>query len=65
MDKLICMQRVTEVTGFTRGWIYVLVKEGKFPAPVRVGKRAIRFRQSQIEDWLESRETVQCDVGGA
>lgn len=58
MDKLICMRDVTEVTGFTRGWIYVLVREGKFPAPVKVGKRAIRWRQSEVSDWISSRDTT-------
>lgn len=58
MDKLICMRDVTEATGFTRGWIYVLVREGKFPAPVKVGKRAIRWRQSEVSDWISSRDTT-------
>ena len=56
LDKLLRMQCVTEVTGFTRGWVYVLIREGKFPPPVKVGKRAIRFRQSEVEDWIATQK---------
>jgi prophage regulatory protein len=55
MEKLIRMQNVTDATGFTRGWIYVLIRKGEFPTPVKVGKRAIRFRQSEVADWIASR----------
>jgi prophage regulatory protein len=35
--------------------IWRLVRAGKFPAPIRIGARAIAWRLSEIEAWLESR----------
>jgi len=29
---------------------------GMFPQPIRIGRRAVGWRRSQIEAWLEERE---------
>jgi prophage regulatory protein len=31
------------------------VKAGTFPAPVRIGARAVAWRVSEVEQWLEAR----------
>lgn len=41
------------ITGFSAKHIYHLINEGKFPAPVKIG-RASLWRLSDINSWLAS-----------
>jgi prophage regulatory protein len=38
--------------GLSRSTIYQLMTEGRFPRPVRLGKRAVGWRESDIAEWL-------------
>lgn len=46
---------VTGLTGLSASSIRCLVKRGEFPAPRAVGARSIRWRLSDVRDWLASR----------
>jgi prophage regulatory protein len=35
--------------------IYALIAEGKFPKPIRLGKRAIAFDSREVDAWIESK----------
>lgn len=48
---------VEEHTGLSRASIYAMMAEGAFPKPVRIGKRAVAWRQSDIATWIEQRAT--------
>ncbi len=54
-DKLLRRRLVEEITGLSRSSIYRLMRNGKFPVPVRVGPSAVRWKSSDIKIWLESR----------
>ena len=41
------------ITGFSAKHVYHLINEGKFPAPVKIG-RASLWRLSDVNLWLES-----------
>jgi prophage regulatory protein len=50
--------RRTEVenkTGFKRAHIYSLMKEGKFPKPLRLGVRAVGWDSVDIDQWIAER----------
>lgn len=47
---------VERQTGLSRSTIYAMMAEGTFPRPIRLGKRAVGWRDSDIAAWLESRE---------
>jgi prophage regulatory protein len=51
-------KKVETVTGLPRSTLYQMVKDGDFPKPVRLGKRAVGWRSSDIEQWLAEREEV-------
>jgi prophage regulatory protein len=42
-------------TGLSRSTIYAMMADGTFPKPIRLGKRAVGWRESDIAEWLESR----------
>lgn len=46
------------ITGFSAKHIYNLINEGKFPAPIKIG-RASLWRLSDINQWLESHNTTK------
>lgn len=49
------LPRVLAVTGMGRSWVYKAISDGHFPAPVRLGHRAVGWRRSEVEAWLQSR----------
>ena len=55
MDKLLPRREVEAATGLRRSFLYELMQAGRFPQPVRVGGRAVRWLESEIEQWVESR----------
>ena len=54
-DRLLRRMQVEEITGLSRSSIYRLMQTGEFPRPVRVSPAAVRWRETEITDWSESR----------
>ena len=54
-ERLLRRPEVERVTGLARSSIYRLMQSGDFPRPVKVGPAAVRWRESDIAAWLESR----------
>jgi prophage regulatory protein len=46
---------VLTTTGLGRSTIYRLVAEGSFPSPVKLGRRAVAWRWTDIEQWGRTR----------
>ena len=53
-QSLIRLSEVLKRTGFGKAWIYRLISEGRFPAPVKIGTRAVAFVESEIDEWIET-----------
>lgn len=45
---------VEALTGLSRSTIYKFMKDGTFPKAVKIGPRAVGWRQADIEDWLSN-----------
>ena len=55
-DKALFRRRqVEQLVQLSRSTIYAAVKAGTFPAPIRIGARAVAWRLSDVEQWLEAR----------
>jgi prophage regulatory protein len=48
-------KQVEARVGLRRSTLYSRVAEGSFPPPVRLGKRAVGWVESEISEWLERR----------
>lgn len=46
---------VKAVTGLSKTSIYELIREKKFPAPVRLGPRAVAWVKSEVRKWALER----------
>ena len=53
-DRLMRRRDVEEITGLSHSSIYRKMGEGTFPQSVRVTSRSVRWRSSDIDDWMES-----------
>jgi len=52
-----CILKLREVearTGLSRSTLYAQMAEGKFPRPVKLGKRAVGWTETSISKWIES-----------
>ena len=58
--KIIRRIDVEEIVGLSRSTIYKLMSTGAFPRSIRLGPRAVGWRLSDIEAWIEFRAS---DVG--
>ena len=54
-NRLLPLSEVQARCGLSRSTVYRQMGEGAFPRPLRVGVRAVRWRESEIESWLSSR----------
>jgi prophage regulatory protein len=52
-ERILRIPQVIEMTGLKKTTIYLLVKEGKFPKPSKIGRRAIGWKYSDVKEWLE------------
>jgi prophage regulatory protein len=53
--RILRMKQTKERTGLSRSTLYTLIKEGKFPAPISLGARAVGWLSSDVDAWIESR----------
>lgn len=51
--RLIRLSEVMNKTGFGKAWIYRLIRQNRFPQPVKIGIRAIAFIESEIDEWIQ------------
>jgi len=63
-DPLIKLPKVIEITGVSRSSIYAGIKNQSFPAPLKTGKRAVAWKSSQIQSWIDSLQTNHICNGG-
>ncbi len=54
-DRMLRLPEVLAITGLSRATVYAMVAAGEFPAPVRLGARAVGWWLSEIVVWLRSR----------
>lgn len=53
--SLLRLPVVMERTGKSRSTIYAQMKEGTFPAPIKISKRAVAWPSNLIDDYIENK----------
>jgi prophage regulatory protein len=56
---LLCLAEVEKISGFKKSKLYQLMKEDRFPKPVRLGKRSVRWKSLAINDWINELSTEE------
>lgn len=49
---------VERLTGLSRSTIYAMMANETFPKPVRIGRRAVAWRESDLATWQASRDVA-------
>ena len=52
---LLKSEEVSELVKLSRPTIYKMMSAGRFPRPVKIGSRAVRWRRADVEAWIEER----------
>ncbi|WP_341632091.1 helix-turn-helix transcriptional regulator [Sphingomonas agri] len=55
MEKLLRLPEVRDLTCRSTTRIYADMAAGTFPKPVRIGARAVAWRETELRAWLEQR----------
>ena len=50
---------VIRMTGLSRSSIYAAIAEGRFPAPVRLGVRAVGWPRESVQQWIAERPSAR------
>lgn len=62
-EKLLRLPDVCDAVGMRKGGVYKAIREGRFPAPVKLGLRASAWPESAIQEWIASRITEAAKAG--
>lgn len=54
-DRLIRIRDVENVTGCKKSTIYLMVKEHRFPTPIRLSARLVAWPESAVLRWVQER----------
>ncbi|MEQ1779358.1 MAG: AlpA family phage regulatory protein [Nitrosomonas sp.] len=57
--ELLSLKEVIRRTGKSRSTLYRDFHSGKFPKPVRIGKKGVAIKMLDYEKWLNSLESIQ------
>ena len=55
MPTLLTLRAVTQATALSRSAVYALMAESRFPKPIRIGSRAVRWVEQEVLDFIASR----------
>lgn len=57
-ERILRKKEVCQILGISKATIDRKVRSGDFPPPIQISVRAIGWRESEIEDYINSREPV-------
>ena len=58
LAPILRLPEVLKTTGLGRSTVYRMVAEHTFPAPVKLAKRAVGWRQDAVREWTNGRPST-------
>ena len=52
------LSEVQQWTALPKSSINYLMKQNDFPQPVKLSKRTVAWKESEVFEWIESRKTI-------
>ena len=49
------LKQVLELVPMSRSSIYLMIGRKEFPAPIKIGSRAIGFSKKEISEWIDEK----------
>lgn len=53
--NLLRLPAVRKKTGKPRSSLYLMIANGEFPKPIKLGKRSVAWIESEVDQWIELR----------
>ena len=54
-NRILRRHEVESQIGLSRSSIYQMMSDGDFPLPIKLGKRAVGWREQDLNEWLNNR----------
>ena len=54
-EKIYRVNKVLEKTGLPKSTLYAKMKDGDFPRPIKLGKRAVGWKCKDVQNWLDAK----------
>ena len=54
VTRLLTIREVQRIVGLSVPTIYRRIHAGKFPVPLKTGGNSVRFRDDEIQAWIEA-----------
>lgn len=61
MNRHMRMPEVEWATGYKAWSIYKKIREGTFPKSIKLGPRAVAWKESEVQAWMDMRERLTRD----
>lgn len=62
--RLLKIDAVLEICAMSHSTLYAQINAGQFPAPVRIGPRAVAWHAKDVRAWLQSRRSTSDSESG-
>ena len=53
LDRVMRQHEVAKTIGFSRGHLYRMIAQNRFPRPFKMGRRAVGWKQSEVQAWID------------
>ena len=58
-DRFLTRSEVEAKVGLKKDALYARIRDAGFPPPVSLGAQTVRWRLSEVQDWMDSRQTAE------
>jgi prophage regulatory protein len=62
-DRLLTLADVETITSHKKSYLYLLIRQGRFPKPIRTGVKSSRWSQNAVMAWVHSLTTAGEQAG--
>lgn len=52
-DRILKLKETIHICGKGRSSIYEAINKGEFPSQIKIGRKAVGWLKSEIDEWLE------------
>ena len=58
-QQVVRLPEVINMVGMSKGSIYNFIKDGTFPAPIKLGPKASGWLVSEVQNWIAERVSAR------
>lgn len=58
-ERILRLQELTTLTGLSKSGVYQSIQDNGFPKPIKLGRRASGWLQSEVSGWIAERAAAR------